>query len=62
MKWSVKVNERTFLCASLDALPLRGIKVTSSIMEVRFFCKFKQKNGITHQIVYEYKFTSHSLI
>ena len=45
-------------CASWDALPLKGINVTSSIVEVRFFCKFKQKNGITHQIAYEYKFTS----
>ena len=49
------------LCASWDALPLKGIKVTSSIVEVRFFCKCTQKMGISGKIFNEYIFTVSSL-
>ena len=43
-------------CASWDALPLKGIKVTSSIRKSVCFANVRKKMGISGKIFNEYKF------
>lgn len=45
-------------CASWDALPLKGIKVTSSIRKSVCFANVRKKMGISGKIFNEYKFTA----
>ncbi len=45
-------------CASWDALPLKGIKVTSSIRKSVCFANVRKKMGISGKIFNEYKFAT----